>query len=371
MTEQQGIWPGVSVEEPLRGAARDVARRRAQRAEERDVVIPAIANPDRRARCRLSLLRFLTTYFAALFPLRFSWDHLHMIHSLQRCILRGQCYVIAAPRGSGKSTIVIGACVWALLYGHRHFLVILCGNHTNSRARLDAIRMAMETNDLLAADFPGPCACVRSLQGAWNRANAQTVRGERTYINWGGTEMLTFPTLAGDPSSAACIATRSMKTAIRGINYYAPDGTMRRPDMVLFDDPIEKDQAHSPTIVENREDKIDSDALQLGGPGVALAAVMLITVIEDEDLATHYLDKIRHPAWHRAKFKLMYALPQNTELWEQYQDLRIKSFETHATAASATRSTPPTAPRWTPARGPPGANASASTRARCPPPSTR
>lgn len=326
MTEQQALF-GVDTRTRARGDAKDVERRRARRAAARDVKIPEIVDPARRDRCEFSLLHFLMIYLAPLFPKPFSWDHYRMIHRLQKCILRGELYVIAAPRGTGKSTIVIGACIWALLFGHRAFLVILCGNHTNSRERLDAIRTSIETNELLYDDFPGPCACVRALSGAWNRGPAQTVNGERTHIRWGGTQMLVFPTLKGVRSSGACIATRSMKTAIKGINHFGADGQMRRPDTVLLDDPIEKEQAESPTIVEKRETKIDRDALQLGGPGVAIAGVMVITVVEPDDLASRYLDKARHPNWRRARFQLMYDMPANEELWATYADLRIESHE--------------------------------------------
>ena len=329
MTQQAGIWKDVDVSAPLRGDAKDVARRRVRRASERDVHIPDIVDPARRAGCRLHLLRFLVTYLALLFPKRFSWDHLRMIHRLQVCILRGRRYVIAAPRGSGKSTIVIGAVIWALLYGHRNFLVILCGNHINSTSRLNSIRMIIETNPLLMDDFPAPCACVRALEGAWNRANAQTVAGGRTYIKWGGADMLVFPTIEGEPSSGACIATRSMKTGIRGINYTGADGAMRRPDIVLFDDPIEKEQAESETIVDSREDKIKRDALQLAGPGVSIAAVMLITVIRDGDLASRFLDPARYPMWFRIRSKTMHAMPDDMDLWEEYHDLRIRSQRRH------------------------------------------
>ena len=329
MADQQALFAGVDTSPRAKGDAKDVERRRARRAAARDVKVLQVADPARRDRCKFSLLRFLVTYLAALFPKRFSWKHLHDIHRLQMCILHGRRYVIAAPRGSGKSTIVIGACLWALLYGHRAFLAILCANHINSVGRLDSIRMAIETNPLLHEDFPGPCASVRALQGAWNRANAQTVAGDRTYIKWGGSDMLVFPTLKGEPSSGACIATRSMKTAIRGINYMTPEGIMRRPDLVLFDDPIEKEQAESLTLVEKYEDKIKRDALQLGGPGISIAAVMLITVIKADDLASRFLDHERYPMWFRSKWKLMDAMPDDLELWETYHDLRIRSQEKH------------------------------------------
>jgi len=120
-----------------------------------------------------------------------------------------------------------------------------------------------------------------------------------------------------------------MKTAVRGINYMTPDGIMRRPDLVLFDDPIDKEQAESFVINGKYEEKIKRDALQLGGPDISIAAVMLITVIKADDLASRFLDPERYPMWFRSKWKLMESMPDDLELWETYHDLRIRSQEKH------------------------------------------
>jgi len=326
---QGTLYADMPIVEPLTGDPLDVQRRRNKRAQARDVQIAPIANPERRGACRLNLRHFLETYLAPVYPIPWSSDHLTWIARLQDCIINGNRYVIAAPRGSGKSTIVVGACIWALLFGHRRFLAIFCANHANTINRLESIRTIIETNQLLYEDFPGPPSCVRALQGAWNRCNAQTVNGTRSYIRWGGTNMLVFPTIPGDPSAGACIGTYSMKKAIRGIQHQTPDGQTIRPDLVLLDDPIENEEAQSPVQVDKREQKILKDVLNLAGPNVAIAAIMLVTVITDDDLASRFLDRQRYPSWRGQKFKLMYAMPTNMELWDTYDDLLEQSQNEH------------------------------------------
>jgi len=313
----------------LAGDATDVARRRSRRATARDVAIAPVADPARRERCRLDLRAFCELYLPDLFTLAWSPDHLTIIARLADCILYGRRYCLAAARGTGKSTLVIAACLWAILYGHRSFVVILGATHEDSKARLESIRLLIETCDAIHADFPGPCSCVRALEGAWNRSNAQTVAGERTHIKWGGTFLSVFPMIDGEPSSGAVVATRSMDSSIRGIQHTKPDGTIIRPDLVLLDDPQTPEQAASEFQVNKLENRIKGDVLNLAGPNVSLAAFMLITVIAEDDIAMRFLDHQRHPTWRGQRFQLIYKPPTNQGLWERYDVIRQTSLDKH------------------------------------------
>lgn len=323
------IWSDVSHDSAR--DPRDALRRRDTRAADRDVRIPPPADPTRRERYRLDLLGFLRCYLASWFSRQFSEDHLQMIADLQSSILHGDCYVLVAPRGIGKSTIVLGAAIWALLYGHRRCIVILCDTVEHSIDRLDSIRMVIETNELLFADFPGPCACVRALQGNWNRANGQTVRGKRTFIRWGGSRVLCFPMIDGEPSSGACIATKSMKRAVRGLVFSTPDGRQLRPDFALMDDPLDKEDAESAKKVAKIIKKIQYDVMFLGDAGTRIAGTLITTVKARNDDACQFLDPERHPGWLRRRFQLMRSLPDPSTkpLWDTYADLRAKSKSEH------------------------------------------
>jgi len=57
-------------------------------------------------------------------------------------------------RGSGKTSLVECACIWAVLYGHRDFGCLIGSDESHAMDMLDSIKMELDANELLAADFP-------------------------------------------------------------------------------------------------------------------------------------------------------------------------------------------------------------------------
>ena len=106
MTRQLGMFKSIPTADQPKGDARDVQRRREHRALERDVWIPPIEDPKRRAACKYDLRLFCETYLKSFFPIRWSPDHLTMIARLEDCVLHGRRYTLAAARGTGKTTRV-------------------------------------------------------------------------------------------------------------------------------------------------------------------------------------------------------------------------------------------------------------------------
>src|SRR5262245_51575454 len=87
--------------------------------------LPPVADPDRRDRGRDDLAYFARTYFPNRFKLAFAPFHLEAFQQLEECILRGGLFLCLMPRGSGKDTITEVALLWAALYGHRSFLLLI------------------------------------------------------------------------------------------------------------------------------------------------------------------------------------------------------------------------------------------------------
>ena len=324
------------------GDERDVARRRERRATSRDVVIPPIRNPRRRAACRLDLARFCLTYFPEIFTLPFSPDHHAIVRRLQSVVLHGRKATLVAPRGSGKTSITIATIIWAILYGHRRFCCIICDTFDHAVIRFSSIRTILETNDRLHDDFPGPTACIRALERKYNRGPGQTVtiKGERrpTHISMGGGagHLLVLPTLPRVPSSSAAIAIGTLDSAIRGLQHTTASGEILRPDFVILDDPQDKQQANNPATVDKREQTILADVLGLAGPTKDLACVYLGTKIAKDDLTSRFSDAKLHPDWAGPTYKLMYALPTAEEHWKTYNDLRVDCLEKHGHYQAAT-----------------------------------
>jgi len=309
---------------PARLTERERDRRRvaARRALARDLVIPPIANPRRRRLAGDDPRLFLEVYFPDTFYREFSENHVAMIDAFRSCIDLAGYQAVAAPRGEGKSEIARGLALWALLYGHRRFVVLIGANAGDAIRNTGNIRDQVETNDRLAADFPEACHPVRALGGAAQRANQQTVAGVRTRTRWTG-DILRFPMVIDPatgrpwPAAGALITCRGLDAAIRGLNYNG-----QRPDMVIIDDPQTRETAASATEIAKRERYIDADVAQLGGQDTPIAILLLATIIARNDLADIYTDPARKPAWGGHRHKLLTAEPDRADLWDTYVDLR-------------------------------------------------
>lgn len=290
----------------------------------RDIgTLPEVVDPDRRERCRLDFRLFLETYFPRAFPLRWSDDHLTMIAAVQRAVLTGGLQAIAMPRGTGKTSICERAVLWASLYGHSPFSLLIAADKTKAQASLAKIILELETNELLGADFPEACVPIRALEGIANRARGQLYEGERTYIGY-GKDKLVFAAIPGAACSGVVLGVGGIKSAVRGANHTTREGTILRPRLVLIDDPQTRDSAGSPKQCATREAIISADILGCAAPGESIAALLTVTVIERGDVADRLLDRAKHPTWHGLRCKLLYAFPTEDamRLWEEYWQLR-------------------------------------------------
>ena len=286
--------------------------------------LPPVANPQRKDSCRRNLKLFLETYLPHHFPLAWSPDHETAIARAQACVLEGGLFAYAMPRGSGKTTLVEGVVIWCACYGHRPFVPLIGADEAHSVAMLDNVKIELETNDDLAADFPEVCVPIRELEGRANRAKGQLYKGERTYIVWREKEIV-LPTIPGSAASGCRVRTRGITGRIRGMIATLPDGRRLRPSMVVIDDPQTHASASSVTQCKKRLRVLTGDILGLPGPDETIAALMPCTVIQPGDVADQILDTGKYPQWHGLRTKLIYAWPTNEELWNEYARLRTES----------------------------------------------
>lgn len=292
----------------LRETARDVGRHRPTR------------NPELKRKYRLDLLGFIVELFPRSVPLRMSADHLEFIRQLQEAILHGGQIAIALPRGSGKTTIIKIAMLWATLYGHRRYMLVIAATDKDAKKIIASMKRYFESNDRLAELFPEVCHYVRALEGQTQRAVGQLADGKLTNIVW-RSDLLVYPAFAENPellevSSQSVLEARGMTGSIRGMQYTDPSGEIRRPEFILLDDPQTRESAKSPEQTKSRIELIDGDIMGCAGPTVELAAVMACTVITDGDLSEHYLS-----AWRSIRSGFIREWPGNTDLWEQYRAL--------------------------------------------------
>jgi hypothetical protein len=191
--------------------------------------LPPIRNKRRREACRLDARRFLETYFpntTGLSP--FSPDHHRVIARFERCVLRGGRFVNAVFRGFGKTTVGENLALWALLYGHRRFVVFFGADAPAAESSIDSLQTELAENDLLHDDFPEVCHPIRALDGKPQRCGGQHFHGKRTFIEW-TSDRIVFPTIEGSAASSAVVCVRGITAGFRGLKKKLPDGGSHGP----------------------------------------------------------------------------------------------------------------------------------------------
>jgi len=312
------------------------ARQAAMSASGRDIGdLPAVVNPTRKDRGRRDFRYFCEAYFPHTFDLPWSADHEKVIARIEQSVLEGGLFALAMPRGSGKSTICECACVWAALYGHREFVCLIGAEEGLATKMLASIKTEVETNDLLADDFPEVCYPVARLEGIANRCAGQLHRGERTHITWKEKEVV-LATVAGSPASGAIVRVAGITGQIRGMKFKRPDGRPVRPDLVVIDDPQTDESARSPAQCATREGILAGAILGLAGPGKKIAGIMPCTVICPGDMADRILDRKKYPVWRGERTKTVYAWPAREDLWARYGEIRAESYQNDGDGSEAT-----------------------------------
>lgn len=305
-----------------RKKATETAKRRSESRSGRDIgPIPDVRDAERRHEAESRLLFFLTEYFKATFTLPWNQNQLQIIDRLQEVVSVGGQYAVADFRGGGKTSIIERAIFWATLTGRRRFAVGVDANETLAVESLDRIKTEIEINPMLLDDFPEIIFPFTQLEAQNRRSSGQLHDGQRTAIAWQHNRII-FPTIPGSRASGAVIRVAGLGSSIRGLNYVNHLGETVRPDLVLADDPQDRESAGSPVQNAQRLAIINGDMLGLGGPGKKIAALAVGTVIYKGDLIDQLLNRDKSPAWTGEKFKLVYRFPTRMDLWERYAELR-------------------------------------------------
>lgn len=319
-----------------------VARQRQSRTGQDIGEIPPVKDWNRRLACRNDLAAFCKTYLGRQFYLPYSSDHLKHLRKAQQAVLHGGLFAQAAPRGDGKSERTKATSLWAILYGHRRFILMVGASAGHASELLDGVRFYMESFDnfpFLLEDFPEALFPIRALDGEARRQGGQRCGDVKTDIHWGG-DYITMPTvpegnwidgktIGPSPSAGATIRITGITGRLRGFNV---NGT--RPDLVLPDDPQTDESALSPTGNEKIERILSRAVIGLAGPDKKIAGIMPCTVIQPGDAMDKILNHELHPEWDSERTKMLYAFPSKIveengrridvakEMWEKYKEIR-------------------------------------------------
>lgn len=297
--------------------------------------MPTLTPADKkiRQRCLKDLAFALKTLFPLRFGLEFGEDQLELIADIQRAVEQGEQAVRAMPRGTGKTSIMVAACIWAILKGLHSMVAVIGATAEAAKELMEQIEVNAFTNDELYRYFPEVFHPIRKLEGIKQRrllweGKPITQVWKKTHIVW--------PNLPPSPSSSAVLKAVGLLGRVRGMTQAHPDGRVLRPTLVFLDDIQTKQSAVKEGQVRKRLGIVAADVLGLAPPGKKLSALCAVTVIATNDAAHQLLNNDRYPEWHGKTKPLLYGEPKNPDLWSEYNELRRDGLRRDQGIAKAT-----------------------------------
>lgn len=279
--------------------------------------LPAIANPARRRAASQNNLLFADTYFKPTFYLPWAPYQRSMMERFEAVILSGGRECHAVRRGGLKSTCVRVSAMWAVLNGHRRFPVLVGATDDKASEHRDNFFALMSSSTTLIDDYPE----ITPLLLKWRQPKRQfRLDGRLLQLHpKDGRGRIVFPDIFDSASCQAHIAPYSVNaTDVAGLSYVDRFGVTIRPDLLIFDDVQTPQSSRSPLMTEEREDSITKTFCGLAGLGEKIAAIMVATVREHDDLTERFLSRARHPDWDGARYPSVIRFPDRSDLWDAY-----------------------------------------------------
>lgn len=276
--------------------------------------LPDPANPQRRERCANDNLLFAETYFSPTFYMPWAPYQREMMDAFQEVVVSGGKECHAVRRGGLKSTCARVSTLWATANGHRRFPVLVGATDDKANEHRENFFALLASSSLLVADYPELLPLLLKyrqpkrqfrLNGQLLAVHAKDMRGR-----------IVFADVPGAASCEAHIAPYSVAaTDVSGLSFVRSDGVTIRPDLLVFDDVQTPQSAKSPLMTDEREEAITKTFLGLAGLGEKIAAIMVATVREHNDLTERFISRERHPDWRGRKYPSLIKQPERMDLW--------------------------------------------------------
>lgn len=279
--------------------------------------LPPIANPDRRKSASENNLLFADTYFKPTFYLPWAPYQRSMMERFQAVVMSGGRECHSVRRGGLKSTCARVSTLWAVVNGHRRFPVLVGATDDKAAEHRENFFALLASSPMLLDDYPE----LTPLLLKWRQPKRQfRLNGRLLQLHpKDGRGRIVFPDIHEAASCQAHIAPYSVNaTDVSGLSYVDRFGVTIRPDLLVFDDVQTPQSAKSPLMTEEREEHITKTFCGLAGLGEKIAAIMVATVREHDDLTERFLSRVKHPDWDGSKYPSIIRMPDRMDLWEIY-----------------------------------------------------
>ena len=268
---------------------------------------------DRRHHAEKSLVNWVQTYCVPLLlndPPPSLGEQ--VLGQMEHTITAHEKFMVCLSRGSGKTSWVECATLFAIATGRQKYVVVVSANQRASSNILKDIWRAVNEKDTpFSQDYPEIAMPFNIANGSFRRR--QLFRGISTDLEKNSSELV-FARLKDEngkemPTSGSVISCRGVTSGIRGLKR----GNLR-PSYVILDDIMTAQDARSPEAVEKLMEAINKDIIPLSGKE-RLSILQTATPIAPDDL----VEKIKQDnSWRTTIFPAVISFPKNKLLWEQY-----------------------------------------------------
>jgi predicted phage terminase large subunit-like protein len=208
----------------------------------------------------------------------------------------GARQAVAAPRGEGKSTILVQLhALWRIVNGYSHYMPLIMDAAEQAEMMLDTIKAELEANARLLQDYP---ECVG--QGVIWRAN-KIITGNGVMVEAFGAAK-----------------------RIRGRRFSA-----FRPDCVFIDDFENDVNVRSKDWRDQREGKLRKEIANLGPPNGSMVQMYVGTILFPDSVLARTL---KNPRWkgRSQTFPSIHTWPDRMDLWDQWEERMLNESEDSA-----------------------------------------
>ncbi len=303
-------------------ATADATRMQENRAAARDLTIPPIFDPKRRAACEADDCEWLRVYLPGVFYNPFTERQKGTIEACGNVMRYGTKKCTADERGGGKSSTIKYLALKYALSRQLRFPLAVAATHKKAGDILDGIKhhLSLRFPSPLTQDYPVECVVARYVDPWPSRARNVTANGRRSInVEW-GADTIILPTFEDEEPMGPILRALSITSDdLQGCNVYDI-----RPDFVLLDDLDSRDSLASEDgkIAGKIEETIDKTIAGMAGQSKSLGIYMLCTITSRKSAAFKYSDPAIKPAYDGERIAAILVWPKNKDLWDTYLEYR-------------------------------------------------